>query len=188
MSEGLRLASFLGYAGFFFLAGTVLLGMATALNLWSAKISGAALEQLHLACAVAGLAGIAGHCIAHCMRAVGGIGAWEALVPFATGGWIVASGVVGWLGLIAITLTVPFRAAIGYRGWLRIHRAAYGASALIALHVIAASDEVGRLALVGVAVLATVAVVLLAARRRVRGATDFRPAPGPTQRVPELEP
>jgi sulfoxide reductase heme-binding subunit YedZ len=188
MSEGLRLASLLGYAGFFFLAATVLLGMATALDLWSPKISGAALEQVHLAFAVAGLAGIGGHIAAHSMRAVGGIGVWEAFVTFASGGWVVAAGVVGWLVLIVVVVTVPFRAAIGYRGWLRIHRAAYAAAALTALHVVAASDEVGRLAISGIAVIATVVVVLLAARRRMRGTADFHPAPGPTQRIVELEP
>ncbi len=188
VSEGLRLASLLGYAGFFFLAATVLLGMATALDLWGSRISGAALEQLHLACAVAGLAGIGAHIAAHGMRAAGGIAWWEAFVPFAAGGWIVAAGVVGWLGLVAITLTVPFRAAIGYRGWLRIHRAAYGAAAMIALHVIAASDKVGRLAITGVGVLATVAVVTLAAYRRARGTGDFHPAPGRAARIVELEP
>ncbi len=189
-SEGLQLASLLGYVGFFFLAATVLLGMATALDLWGSRVSGAALEQLHLTCAVAGLAGVGGHIAAHCVRETGGIACLEAFVPFAAGGWIMAAGVVGWLGLLAITFTVPFRAAIGYRGWLRIHRAAYGTAALTALHVIAASDEVGRLALVGVAVVVTVLVVLVAAYRRSRGTGDFRPAagPGPAQRVAELEP
>ncbi len=189
-SEGLRLASLLGYAGFFFLAAAVLLGMATALNLWGSRISGAALEQLHLTCAVAGIAGIGGHIVAHTVREAGGMTVLETFVPFASGGWIVAAGVVAWLILLAVLVTVPFRSQIGYRGWLRVHRAAYAAALMTALHVIAASDEVARLAIAGVAVLATVLIVIVAAHRRALGTADFRPGPGPgpAQRIAELEP
>lgn len=194
MSEGLQLASLMGYVGFFFLAATVLLGMATALNLWGSRISGAALEQLHLVCAVAGLAGIVAHIAGHCVRAVGGMSWWAAFVPFASGDWIVALGVVGWLGLLVVTFSVPFRQRLGYRGWLRVHRAAYVAFGLMAGHVVLASDEVTRLAVAGVAVLATLLLVIVAGRRRARGTTDFgagsRPAsgPGPAPRIVELEP
>lgn len=196
MSEGLQLASLMGYAGFFFLAATVLLGMATALDLWGDRISAAALEQVHLTCAILGLAGILGHIAGHCVRAVGGMAWWQAFVPFASGDWIVALGVVGWLGLLVVTVSVPFRQRLGYRTWLRIHRAAYVAFGLMAGHVVLASDEVTRLAVVGIAVLATLLIVMLGGRRRARGTADFRPGssssgvpgPGPAARVVELEP
>ena len=195
MSEGLQLASLMGYVGFFGLAATVLLGMATALDLWGSRISGAALEQLHLVCAIVGLAGILGHIAAHCVRAVGGMAFWEAFVPFASGDWIVALGVAGWLALLVVACSVPFRRRLGYRGWQRVHRAAYAAFALMAGHVVFASDEVTRLAVAGVAVLLTVLVVVVAGRRRARGTADFQSTPGrgvagpgPTPRVVELEP
>lgn len=193
MSEGLQVASLMGYVGFFALAATVLLGMATALGLWGDRVSGAALEQVHLTCAVVGLMGIAGHVIGHCVRAVGGMAWWEAFVPFAGGDWIVALGVVGWLGLLLVAVAVPFRRRLGYRAWLRVHRAAYLAFALMVGHVVLASDEVTRLAVAGVAVLATILVVMLAGRRRARGTADFQPGggvagPGPTPRIVELEP
>lgn len=194
MSEGLQLASLMGYVGFFALAAAVLLGMATALDLWGDRVSGAALEQVHLTCAIVGLTGIVGHIAGHCVRAAGGMAWWQAFVPFAGGDWIVALGVVGWLGLLAVIVSVPFRRRLGYRAWLRIHRAAYVAFALMVGHVVLASDEVTRLAVVGVAVLGTVLVVMLAGRRRARGTADFKPGgpgvagPGPTPRVVELEP
>lgn len=193
VSEGLQLASLMGFAGFFALSATVLLGMATALDLWGDRVSGAALEQVHLACSIVGLTAIVGHVAAHCVRAAGGMEWWQAFVPFASGDWIVALGVGGWLALLAVVVSVPFRRRLGYRAWLRVHRAAYLAFGLMAGHVVLASDEVARLAVVGVAVLATVLVVVLAGRRRARGTADFGPGggvagPGPTSRVVELEP
>lgn len=187
-SEGLRLASLLGYAGFFFLAATVVLGMATALDAWGSRISGAALEQLHLTCAVAGLAGVGGHITAHVVRDRGGVDVWEAFIPFAAGGWIVAAGVVGWLGIVVVAAAVPWRQRLGYRTWLRIHQAAYGAAALTALHVIAASDEVAGFTLSGILVIVACVSVLLAGRRRARGSGDFHPGPGPAPHVVELDP
>lgn len=177
MSEGHRLASVLGYAGFFFLAAAVLLGMATALDGAGTRFSGAVVEQLHLSAAIAGIAGVAGHILAHTVREVGGLTFLETVVPFAAGGWIVAAGVTGWLGLVLVVATVPWRRRLGYRSWLIIHRSSYGASALIALHVIAASDEVGRAALVGIAVIASVIAVIVAGVYRRRGTSELRSSP-----------
>lgn len=176
-SEGLQLASLMGYASFFFLAATVVLGMARTIDRPDARLGGAAVEQVHLACAVAGIAALIGHITAHLVREHGGMSLLEALVPFAHGGWIVGCGVLALLLLGAVLVTVPLRQSLGYRRWLLVHRMAYLAALLMAVHVIAAADEVGQLELGGLAVLASVAWVLVALRRRLRGADTFHHAP-----------
>lgn len=186
-SEGLQLASLLGYASFFFLAAAVVLGISKAIDRPSARLSGAGLEQLHLASAIAGISALAGHITAHLVRELGGMTPIDALVPFLHGGWIVGVGVLSWLLLLAVLITVPLRQQLGYRWWLVVHRAAYLAALLMAVHVIAAADEVGQLELGGIAVLASVAWVAVAVRRRLQPSDAFEHTPprgGDTTQAP----
>lgn len=185
-SEGLQLASLLGYAGFFFLAASVLLGIAKAIDRPNARIGGQAIEQLHLTCAVAGVTALAGHIAAHITREQGGMTFVESLMPFLEGGWIVGVGVLSWLLLIVVLVATPVRQQLGYRGWLIVHRLSYLAALLMAIHVVAAADEIGNLELGGIAVLAVIVWVLFGVRDRLRSNDHFshRPEPRPQQEPP----
>lgn len=173
-SEGLTLASTFGYVAFFALAGAVALGMVTALDDWGQRISSSTAEQLHLALATTGIVATVTHLAAHTVRAVGGYAWWQTLVPFAQGGWIVALGVIGWLGVLALLLTLALRQRLGYRRWARVHLVAYIAALAVAAHVVAASDEVAGLRLAGVAVIAALVAIALLGVRRARGSSDLR--------------
>jgi sulfoxide reductase heme-binding subunit YedZ len=175
MSEGHRLASTFGYVAFFALAGAVALGMLTALG-GSRRWAHGTLEQVHLAVAIVALMATVTHIAAHTVRAVGGYAWWETVVPFARGGWIVALGVVGWLSLLALLVTLTLRQRLGYRRWVTLHLLAYVAAGTVAGHVVAASDEVAELRLVGVLVLASLVALAALGVRRGRGTDELRGA------------
>lgn len=175
MSEGHRLASTFGYVAFFALASAVALGMVTALGA-SRRWAHGLLEQCHLAVAVVALSATVTHIAAHTVRAVGGYAWWEAIVPFARGGWIVALGVVGWLALVAVLVTLALRQRLGYRRWVTLHLLAYVAAGTVAGHVVAASDEVAELRLVGVLVLASLVALVALGIYRGRGTDELRGA------------
>lgn len=158
-AEVLRVASALGFLGFFCLAATVVWGMAVAIGPWAGRVGRDALEQGHLALSVAGLTFVAGHVVAHTLRPAGAFTWVEALVPFARGGLVVAAGVAGWLVLVAAAVSFALRARIGAGGWTLVHRAAYAGFALMAGHVVLAADEVQRLTWLGVAATATVLAI-----------------------------
>lgn len=178
MSEGHRLASTFGYVAFFALASAVALGMVTALGA-SRRWAHDTLEQVHLAVAIVALMATLTHIAAHTVRDVGGYAWWETVVPFARGGWIVALGVVGWLSLLALLVTLTLRRRLGYRRWVTLHLLAYAAAGTVAGHVVAASDEVAELRLVGVLVLASLVALAALGIRRGRGTDELRGGAAP---------
>ena len=178
-AEVLRVAQALGFLGFFCLVGAVVWGIASAVRLWpGAPASDEAVELGHLAWAVAGIALVGGHILVHTLRPVAPMSWLEAFVPFAAGGWIVATGVAGWLALIAAAGSVLIRRRLTYPVWLAIHRAAYGGFAIMAVHVVAAAsdDKLASLTWVGVATCGALAAVTGLIILRVRAARGPAPA------------
>lgn len=184
----LSVASALGFLGFFCLAATVAWGIATAVGPWAGRISDEALQLGHLAWAIAGLVLIGGHVVAHTLRPANAFTWPEALVPFARGGLAVAAGVAGLLVLVVAAASFIVRGRLGVRWWTAIHRAAYAGFALMALHVVLAADEVGRMTWVGVAAAAAITVVAGLAAIRWRGAARHEQEPGAHPTAWGLEP
>ncbi len=167
----LSVASALGFLGFVCLAATVAWGIATAVGPWAGRVSHDGVQLGHLAWAMAGLVLVGGHVVAHTLRPQDAFTWPEALVPFARGGLTVAAGVAGMLVLVVAAASFMVRGRVGVRWWTVIHRAAYAGFALMALHVVLAADEVGRMTWLGVAAAATIAVIAGLTAIRWRGAT-----------------
>lgn len=184
----LTVASALGFLGFFCLAATVAWGIATAVGPWAGRVSHEGVQLGHLAWAMAGLVLVGGHIVAHTLRPEAAFTWPEALVPFARGGLTVAAGVTGLLVLVAAAASFMVRGRLGVRWWTLIHRAAYAGFALMALHVVLAADEIGRMTWVGIAAAATITVIAGLTAIRWRGAMRREHDAGARPTVWGLEP
>ncbi|HJQ48112.1 MAG TPA: hypothetical protein VJ870_17595 [Amycolatopsis sp.] len=127
-------AALSAHAAFVFLCLGLCWGIFTSTG-WLHRLTGRqATRSSHLALVTLALAFATLHAAAFLLMRDARFGPVQLSVPFVTGGYVVAAGVVSLELMLAITLAVVVRRLLSPRRWLWLHRLGYPAVALGVLH------------------------------------------------------
>ena len=127
-------AALSAHAAFVFLCLGLCWGVFTSTG-WLHRLTGRqATRSSHLVLITLALAFATLHAAAFLLMQQTHFGALQLAVPFLTGGYVVAAGVVSLELMLAITLAVVVHRLLSPRRWLWLHRLGYPAVALGVLH------------------------------------------------------
>lgn len=178
-----RLAALIAYA---LMVATVVLGVCLRLRFLQHTVNRATFYGAHSVLALSALIFGGIHGLTFVYQPVWHIGVKEFTVPFSGGlqRIPVGFGILGTELAIAVACAVWLQRRLGYRRWLRLHQLAYGAFALIWLHIFLVHPEPRHLNPVAVGVAAGALTVLvlflvraLPSRSRLRQRPFAEPGP-----------